>query len=275
MMRVVWLAVVLLASCTTAPSASPDPYADHPRAVTFGDGANMPRQSPTAEPPPTTASAIFRPTPVPTRDPLAVVGDRLSVAAGDFDCDGRGDQLEFFKLSANTALALPTLARLTLATGDIHELALAGTPSDDAIRNPLIGIADVNADGCDDAIVSVGHGASTIWTSFLVYDGTGLRRVEEDGAPVTFLFGGSVRHGNAIECRRTKDAPEVVARGVSDYTSDYNWDLVEDVHRWSTKSRLVLWSHVASVIPVTTPFAMPPNSDRYWGLACGALKLGG
>jgi len=90
-----------------------------------------------------------------------------------------------------------------------------------------------------------------------------------------FLFGGSVRHGNAIECRRTKDAPEIIARGVSDYTSDYNWDLVEDVHRWSTKSRLVLWSRTATVIAVSTRFAMPPNSDRYWGLDCGALKFGG
>jgi hypothetical protein len=212
---------------------------------------------------------------VPTPDPSAVVGDALAFARGDFDCDGRPDDLAFYQLAGAKPLALPILARLTLATGPVHELAVQGTTPPDVLNDPLVGVADVNGDGCDDAVITVGHGASTIWTSFLVYDGTDLRRVEEDGVPVMFLFGGSVRHGNAIECRRTKDAPEIVARGVSDYTSDYNWDLVEDVHRWSTKSRLVLWARTASVIAVNTPFAMPPNSDRYWGISCGALKLGG
>ena len=276
-MRVLVVALVLLASCTAAPAAAtPDPYADHPRAVTYGDGANAPRVRPTpAATPAGTAVATFRPTPAPTRDPSAVVGDRLAVASGDFDCDKRPDRLEFFQLTSATPLALPKLARLTLATGAVHELAIEGTVQPDVVTDPLVGIADVNGDGCDDAIITVGHGASTTWTSFLVFDGTDLRRAEENGAPVMFLFGGSVRHGNAIECRRTKDAPEVVARGVSDYTSDYNWDLVEDVHRWSTKSRLVLWSTTASVIAVSARFAMPPDSDRYWGLSCGSLKFGG
>lgn len=265
--RSVALAAVLFVSCTQAPAAAtPDPYLDHPHT---SDAPNAPRVRTTPEVSPTaTGVAVFKPTPIPTRDPLAIVGDRLTVAGGDFDCDGRPDQLEFFKLTGAATLALPTLARLTLATGAVHELALEGDPN----AGPL-GITDVNGDGCDDAIIVVGHGASTTWTSFLVYDGANLRRVEEDGVPVMFLFGGSVRHGNAIECRRTKDAPEIVARGVSDYASDFNWDLVEDVHRWSTKSRLVLWSRTASVIAVSTRFAMPPDSDRYWGLDCGALKL--
>jgi len=255
------LAAGLLASCAPLPvGATPEPSNDAPNARR----AARPEISPTP-------LAVFKPTPVPTRDPLAVVGDRLTIAAGDFDCDGRPDQLEFFNLAGPATIALPTLARLTLATGAVHELAVDGQPD----VSPFVGIADVNGDGCDDAVVAVGHGASTTWTSFVVYDGADLRRVEEDGAPVMFLFGGSVRHGNAIECRRTKDAPEIIARGVSDYTSDYNWDLVEDVHRWSTKSRLVLWSRTATVIAVSTRFAMPPNSDRYWGLDCGALKFGG
>jgi hypothetical protein len=263
------LAALVLASCASAPvSAPPDPYLDHPHT---SDGPNSRGVRPAPEiSPSATAVAVFRPTPVPTRDPSAVVGDRLTVATGDFDCDGRPDQLEFFKLTGAVTLALPTLARLTLANGAVHELALAGEPN----VGPL-GITDVNGDGCDDAIIVVGHGASTTWTSFLVYDGTDLRRVEEDGVPVMFLFGGSVRHGNAIECRRTKDSPEIVARAVGDYTSAYAWDLVEDVHRWSTKSRLVLWSTTRGVIPVGAAYAMPADSDRYWGIDCGALKVGG
>jgi hypothetical protein len=265
--RLLALATLLLASCAQAPvGATPDPYLDRPHT---SDGPNAPRVRATPEISPTpTQVAVFKPTPLPTRDPLAVVGDRLTVASGDFDCDGLPDQLEFFTLLGAATPALPTLARLTTGTGAVHELAIEGQPN----AGPL-GITDVNGDGCDDAIIVVGRGASTTWTSFLVYDGTDLRQVEENGVPVMFLFGGSVRHGNAIECRRTKDAPEIIARAVGDYTSAYAWDLVEDVHRWSTKSRLVLWSTTRGVIPVGTPYAMPADSDRYWGLDCGALKL--
>lgn len=278
-MRALVVALVLLSACTAAPASStPDPYAAHPRSIPVtGDGANAlrPRPTPEVTPSPSAPPAIYQPTPSPTRDPFATVGARLAAARGDFDCDGRPDQIEFFQLAGNAPLALPKLARLTLATGAVHELALEGTPGDDAITNPLLGIADVNGDGCDDAVVAVGHGASTTWTSFVVYDGADLQRVEENGAPVMFLLGGSVRHGNAIECRRIKDAPEIVARAVSDYTSAYSWDLVEDVHRWSTKSRLVLWATTRGVIPVSAPYTMPTDSDRYWGMDCGAVKFGG
>ena len=223
------------------------------------------------QPSPLIAAASESPTATPSA--TATVGVRLAVATGDFDCDGRPDRIEFFERVA-PADGLPRLARLFLSTGAVYELAFAGVPqTDDAAANPLIGIADVNGDRCDDAIVSVGHGASTTWTSFLVFDGKDLRRVEEDGKPVMFLFAGSVRHGNAIECRRTKDAPEIVVRAISDYTSDYQWDVVEDVHRWSTKSRLILWATTRTVIPVPARDFEPPDSERYWGLSCGSVKL--
>ena len=135
-------------------------------------------------------------------------------------------------------------------------------------------MTDVNGDGCDDAIVTVGHGASTVATGFLVFD-DGLRRVEENGTPAMFLFACSVRHGNSIECRRTKDTPEIVARGVSDYSSDYAWDLVEDVHHWSSRSHLELWSTTRSIIAVSVAYAIPADHDRYWGLSCGNVRAPG
>jgi hypothetical protein len=202
------------------------------------------------------------------------LGGVVASAQGDFDCDGHPDHLQFFARVGAATGDPNMLARLVLATGAVSELALPTNDVNDS-SSPLIGTADVNGDGCDDAIVTVGHGASTTWTTFLVYDGTELRRVEEGGKPVMFLFGGSVRHGNAIECRRTKDAPEIVARAASDYTSDFQWDMVEDVHHWSTKSRLVLWSTSRSVIAVSARYAMPTDQDRYWGLSCGNVKLAG
>lgn len=250
--------ILLLESCTaaTAPSGAPTPGVDATENI-----AATPR------PVPSQAAATAQ------AQLLTAVGASLSSAQGDFDCDGRTDQLQFFAQPPGTPREALILARLTLATAAVRETTLG---SNDVVEpNPLIGVADVNGDGCDDAIVIVGRGASTTWTGFLVYDNDALRRVEEDGKPVTFLFGGSVRHGNAIECRTRKDAAEIVARAVSDYTSDSQWDAVEDVHHWSTKSRLVLSSTTRSVILASVPDAMPTDQARYWGLTCGNVKLSG
>ena len=218
----------------------------------------------TASPAPTEA-AVVRPPASPSS-----VGASLASAEADFDCDGGTDRLEFFARVAEAPGDANRLAQLTLATGAVHELMLVASVD----GAPLIGTADVNGDGCDDAIVTLDRGASTTQATFLVYDRGELRRVQEDGRPATFLFGGSVRHGNAIECRRTKDAAEIVVRGVSDYTSDYQWDAVEDVHRWATRSELVLWSTTPSVIRVAVRYALPADESRYWGLSCGSLNVG-
>jgi len=255
---------LLVASCAAAVSApAPTPNTDFDSKTVPSEGGGMPSPS---------APAFASPAPPQTpRASLAVLGNTVASAQADFDCDGRADRLEFIT-GINAARQAPkAIARLVLATGAMHELALDAV--DDS--SSLIGTADVNGDRCDDAIVSVGHGASTTWTSFLVYDRGELRRVEENGKPVMFLFGGSVRHGNAVECRQEKDASEIVARGISDFASDLQWDTVEDVHRWSTRSQLVLWSTTRAVIAVSVPNAIPPDQDRYWGLSCGSVKLAG
>jgi hypothetical protein len=248
--------ILLLGSCTTPPTqtGAPPPALDATKSIT--------------PLPSSTSGATGEPASV-----LTTIGASLASAQGDFDCDGLTDRLQFFARPPGTPRDALIVARLSLGAGAVRETTLG---SNDVVEpSPLIGITDVNGDGCDDAIVVVGRGASTTWTSFLVYDNDALGRVEEDGKPVTFLFGGSVRHGNAIECRTRKDDPEIVARGVSDYTSNAQWDAVEDIHRWSTKSRLVLWSTTRSVILVNVPDAMPNDQERYWGLSCGNVKLSG
>ena len=262
MRRLLQIAVtLLLVSCAAAVTTAPTPSIDS--AIEPGSSADP---SPTRPLPSEGASATIAPTAVPS------VGDSLASVQADFDCDGRTDRLQFFARPLGAPREASILARLTLGTAAVRETTLGSNVDQ---PNPLIGIADVNGDGCDDAIVTVGRGASTTWTSFLVYDGNDLRQVEEDGKPAMFLFGGSVRHGNGIECRTRKDATEIVARAVSDYTSDFEWDAVEDVHHWSTKSRLVLWSTSRSVIAVSARYAMPTDQDRYWGLSCGNVKLAG
>jgi hypothetical protein len=261
---------LLLVSCAAAATTVTTPRPSLDRGASHVDGM----ASPSVAPPGPLASAS------PVTAPLAgpsPVGERIASAQADFDCDGRPDLLEFFSApgpGTYPSLQAGKLARLTLSAGTVVELPFDGMPLDDP-GSPLIGVADVNGDGCDDAIVTVGHGASTVWTSFLVYADGALRRVEENGAPAMFLFAGSVRHGNSIECRRTKDTPEIVARAVSDYTSDYAWDLVEDVHHWYSRSQLVLWSTTRSIIAVNVRYAMPTDQDRYWGLSCGNVKLAG
>lgn len=272
MRRIVPIAVtLLLASCAAAAPA--------PTATTSvePDGPSGSVADAAVSPSPSTA-AIRSAYPTATPRPSFVLDGVVGSARGDFDCDGRPDLLEFFnspRPGTYASLNGGKLARLTLSAGGVVELPFDGMPFDDPGHSPLIGIADVNGDGCDDAIVTVGHGASTVWTSFLVYDGNELRLVEEEGRPVMFLFGGTVSHGNAIECRRTKDAPEIVARSASDFNSDFQWDAVEDVHHWSTRSRLVLWSTTRSVIAVNVRYAMPTDPERYWGLSCGNVKFAG
>ena len=249
-MRRVCVLALVLAACG-APGVTPP--SDAPASRT-------PLAAATATPP---AAASPSRTASPT-----LVGPALATARADFDCDGLDDTVQFFDIAAS--LNPTKLARLVRSWGDVAELTFPGIEGG---RSPLIGVADVNGDTCADAIVSVGTGASTVWTSFIVYDRDALRLVEEDGKAATFLYSGSVRHGNAIECRISKEGAEIVVRGISNYTSDDQWDVVEDVHRWATPSRLALFSTTKSVIRVSVPYAEPPNSARYWGLSCGGVKL--
>ncbi len=252
------LATALLSACATSTAARPAPVRTTPAPIAW-----------VAPEPAIAPAATIAPSSMPAA--VTTVGQLLSATRADFDCDGRLDRLEFFDRVVGTAPAdRPILARLTLATGAVHELALEGIPGS---GSPLIGIADVNGDGCADAIVTLGRGASTTWTSFLVFDGRELRQVEENGKPTMFLFSGSVRHGDAIECRKTKDAAEIVSRSVSNYTSEYQWDLVERVYRWPTLSSIALFGMAKSVIRVAHADEEPPDVARYWGLSCGAVQI--
>jgi hypothetical protein len=206
--------------------------------------------------------------------PGVVVGS----ARADFDCDGLSDVLEFFndpRPGTYASLNGGKLARLTRSSGAIVELPFEGIPFDDPRRNPVIGLADVNGDGCEDAIVNVDHGASTISAVFMVFDGTRLAMVAEDGSPAIFVYEGSVRHGSGIECRSTLGTPEIVSRAVSDYTSDFQWDVVERVYRWPTRSTVALYSTTPSVIHVATAHEQPADVARYWGLTCGSVRTPG
>jgi hypothetical protein len=204
------------------------------------------------------------------------VGELLASVKADFDCDGIPDTLEFFNAprpGSYTSLEAGKLARITRSWGGVVELPFDGMPGDDPLRNPLIGVTDVNGDGCDDAIVNVGHGASTTLAAFLVFDGRRLAEVSENGEAAIFVYEGSVRHGSGIECRTTKGVPEIVSRAASDYTSDFQWDVVERVYRWPTQSTLALYSTARSVIRVANAYEQPADFARYWGLSCGSLRM--
>jgi hypothetical protein len=224
-------------------------------------------------------STVAAQTASPTAAPLAPAAtDALGQVRADFDCDGHLDLLEFFDAPRpGTYLGLHTgkLARLTRSWGAIVELAFDGMPFDEPARNPLIGIADVNGDGCDDAIVNVGHGASTTFAAFFVFDGARLAEVTEDGEPAVFIYEGSVRHGTGIECRTSRGASEIVSRAASDYTSEFDWDVVERVYRWPTLTTLSLYSTATSVIRMSKAFEQPADFARYWGFTCGSLRTPG
>jgi hypothetical protein len=265
------LVALIVASCAptvSTPAPTTDSAADR---ADFSGSTVTPLPSPIASPIATPAATATRNAPP---GPVGVVG---SVRA-DFDCDGLPDLLEFFnapRRGTYVSLEAGKLARLTRSSGAVVELSFDGMPFDDPGRNPVIGLADVNGDGCDDAIVNVGHGASTTMAAFVVFDGTRLAEVTENGSPAIFVYEGSVRHGSGIECRSTQGAPEIVSRAVSDYTSDFQWDVVERVYRWPTASTLALYSTASSVIQVANAYEQPADFSRYWGLTCGSVRTPG
>jgi hypothetical protein len=272
MRRLIPLLVALVVAPCAAAVSGPAPTVG-----SAADPANTPglAVTPLASPAPT---AVATRAGTETHNASPGPGDIVGSAQADFDCDGLPDLLEFFSAPRpGTYLSLEAgkLARLTRSAGPIVELPFDGMPFDDPGRNPLIGLADVNGDGCDDAIVNVGHGASTTLAEFLVFDGARLAEVAENGAPAIFIYEGSVRHGSGIECRSTKGAPEVVSRAISDYTSDFQWDVVERVYRWPTRSTLTLYSMASSVIEVANAYEQPADVARYWGLACGSVRTPG
>ena len=272
MRRLIPLLVALaVASCAPAVSA-PVPTAD---SSTEPADTSSPYGAPS---PLSTATALATPAAAATPNPIPGLGGAVGSARADFDCDGLPDLLEFFNTprpETYVSREAGKLARLTRSSGVIVELPFDGMPFDDPGRNPLIGLAEVNGDGCVDAIVNVGHGASTTFAAFMIFDGTRLAEVAENGNPAIFVYEGSVRHGSGIECRSTKGAPEIVSRAVSDYTSDFQWDVVERVYRWPTASTLALYSTASSVIQVANAYEQPADFARYWGLTCGSVRTPG
>jgi hypothetical protein len=265
------LVALVVASCAPAVSAPA------PTANSSADPGDISTSLVTPSPSPI---AIAVATPTATTRPKASPGPGglVGSAQADLDCDGLPDLLEFFNAprpGTYVSLEAGKLARLTRGSGAVVELPFDGMPYDDPARDPLIGLADVNGDGCDDAIVNVGHGASTTLAAFMVFDGTSLAEVAENGVPAIFVYEGSVRHGSGIECRSTRGTPEIVSRAVSDYTSDFQWDVVERVYRWPTRSTLALYSTASSVIQVATAYEQPADFARYWGLVCGSLRTPG
>jgi hypothetical protein len=254
---VIAAAIVLTVACGDRLTSAP-PEQGSPQTTTPTGSPNPPSG------PPDVIVSTPSPMPAPTTKP----SDLFARARGDFDCDGNSDDFALFVQKGPTASANVTwLARLTLATGPSYELTFVAIPSPD---QQIVGIADVNGDGCSDAVVDVGHGASTTWVEFFVFDGVDLREIREIDRP--FVFSGSVRHGDGIECRATDGNPEIVHRSVSNYTSDFQWDLFERVYRWTGKADLVLASTRTIVIPVVHAQDQPPDLWRYWGLSCGALR---
>jgi len=271
MRRLIPLLVALaVASCVPTVSAPEPTSGSSIEPADASSPAVAPLRSPT--------NAVATPPAAATLGAIPGPGGAVGSARADFDCDGLPDVLEFFNAprpGTYVSLEAGKLARLTRSSGVIVELPFDGMPFDDPGRNPLIGLADVNGDGCVDAIVNVGHGASTTMAVFVVFDGTSLAEVAENGNPAIFIYEGSVRHGSGIECRSTKGTPEIVSRAVSDYTSDFQWDVVERVYRWPTASTLALYSTASSVIQVANAYEQPADFARYWGLICGSVRTPG
>lgn len=177
----------------------------------------------------------------------------------DLDGDGAGDEIVFYLPGHEVHRVWPALWTVVLRT----RTGIATTTTPYPPDGGLIAVANVKGDGRPVALVNIGHGASTIWVGVLAFDGTRLRM---NVLEPMLLFSGSVRHGDAIECRREYDRYELVHRQVSDYTADDQWDMVEHVYEWKGAD-LSLVSVTKSVLAYRG--LQPTPAGRYWGLDCG------
>lgn len=213
------------------------------------------------------ATALMTPAvPDPPRAPLVTIAPQYErqLTEADFDCDARLDRLQLVHTGSPSSDTWR--ATLELANGATASIDVAGLP----LTRLVFATPDIDLDGCADAALAIGNGASTTWVAFLTYHSGALREVTSGDPYGPFLVGGSVRHGDSIDCRRGPYGPELVWRSVSDYTSETSWDVVERVYRWPTPGTLALAYVVRGEIAVAHPYEQPADARRLWGFNCGA-----
>jgi hypothetical protein len=129
--------------------------------------------------------------------------------AGDFDGDGYSDEMLTYQAAPND-----WRVRVVFADGGGADAEIAHI--DDLIPPRPIGGFDADADGADEAFVTVGAGASTTLVGLFDVANCVITRVGAGGVPAVFSVGASVGAGSGLVCPGDATLRRTFARRIDD-----------------------------------------------------------
>jgi len=196
-------ALVLATACgggggsATTTTASAPPTAAAPASPTSLPPSPVLTAPPIVVTPAPTPSVPANPCVAPTSGPIPPAAQGVSTAPGDFNGDGKTDQLATYLLLATGRWHI----RIGLAGGYALDQEIAGSNS--ATPAIAIGGYDVDGDGSDEAFVTVGSGADTRNVGLYDFDKAACtldRVLSPNGQPAVFPVGMTVGQLSGLEC---------------------------------------------------------------------------
>jgi hypothetical protein len=210
---------------TTAPTTTATP------STTTALPTTTTAPSTTTTPPSTTPPTTTQPTTTTTApacpDAAAVPpqADNTSLAEGDLDGDGALDTIRSYTIG-DPMLTGAWWLQVSFGGGGTTALQVTDDTTPISGVRPFDG-ADLNGNGDDEFFAKVGSGASVeILGLFDVID-CELRRVTVQGEPTRIPVGGSVQHGNGIECQ------DEDLNGANDWLILYTADRLDDTSEFA------------------------------------------
>ena len=193
----------------------------------------------------------------------------ISYASGDFEGDGRRGTLVVYAHPLDRqGFARAWHARITLQSGRVVVAALGRPGHGLGLGTNLwvMGAANVDGDGADEAIVRVNAGASDDFLGVFFLRGDHLIEVRKAaGGPFLFGVGSDANFGSGGGCRRVGARMELVDTGAWRMGGRWHWQ--ETFYR----------GQGAKVTPVRT-VSGPTTSRgarRYEAFRCGKIALNG
>jgi hypothetical protein len=190
-------------------------------------------------------------------------------AQGDLDGDGTADSVLSYAVVGPGGLASRWLLRAVLGSGEVSEVTL-----DRPYQFAVLGTADVDGDGRQEAFTRVERGASTEFAGvFTLDDGGRLTRVAEEGrGPLQLAYSGSVTHGDGGTCATLPDgSPGIVVRSVErfDESQPYRWR--ETDYEWLGNG--AVRSAGTRQGTIDSPDGLDPRLEPFFEFTCGGLRL--
>jgi len=237
-------------------------------AVGCASSALSPGASPSPSSPQRSSPQSVPPSPTP------------GATTGNFDGAGPGEPVTVYQAADGTwwiAFRLHSgqavRARLAGFFQGCH--ASYGVPPQIIYQPHVMGVADLTADGLDEALVQIDHGASTAFPAIFGIVNGSIRAATVMNGPRTcqriFPVNGSVTHGNGFACSTVAGARGFQVLQADDNPPNYNtYDWYRSNYQWvGLNLRLVSVEH--QVFQLTSHGPWPSLLQSAWQVHCPGL----